>query len=116
MRYMLLIYSDESNDLSPGDPGFAELMDGYRAFGEEARSRGAYELGEPLAPTSSASTVRVRDGKSMVTDGPFAETKEQLGGFYLINCKGLDEALELAARIPGAQRGCVEVRPILELG
>ena len=114
MRYLLTIYEDESNwaTMSPEDGG--RIMQRYGAFGDEAKAAGAYEGGEGLQPTSTATTVRVRDGERLTTDGPFAETKEQLGGFYLLECKDLDEAIEWAARIPGAKSGTIEVRPILE--
>jgi hypothetical protein len=88
------------------------MMDGYRKFGDEITERGAYVAGEALEPVSTATTVRVKGGERLITDGPFAETKEQLGGFYLLDCKDLDEAIEYAAKIPGAQSGCVEVRPV----
>lgn len=115
MRYMLLIYTDESTDLNPGDPGFNEMMEGYAAFTRQVRENGAFQDGDPLQPVATATTVRVRDGKATHTDGPFAETKEQLGGYYVLDCKDLDQALEYAAQIPGAAHGCVEVRPIMEL-
>ena len=83
-------------------------------FTQDIRERGLMESGEALQPTSTATTVKVRNGERIITDGPFAETREQLGGYYLLNCKDLDEALDCAARIPGAQVGSVEVRPILE--
>jgi hypothetical protein len=111
---MLLIYTDESKDLNPGDPGFDEMMSGYMKFSQTVRDLGVYEGGDPLQPTSTATSVRVRSGKATHSDGPFAETKEQLGGYYLLNCKDLDQALELAAQIPGAASGTVEVRPIMD--
>jgi hypothetical protein len=89
-------------------------MAAYNRFGEEAGRRGALLGGEALQPTSTATTIRVRDGQTMTTDGPFAETKEALGGYYLLQCKDLDEAIELAAMIPGASTGSVEIRPIQE--
>lgn len=108
MRYMLLIYHDEKQEAkqTPGEQ--AEMMAGYRVFTELVRGRNAMLGGEPLHPTSAATTVRVRDGKALTTDGPFAETKEQLGGFYMLECKDLDEAIDYAARIPGALRGSIE--------
>jgi hypothetical protein len=113
MKYLLTIYGDESarENISPED-GKA-VMDAYFAFSREVDEAGAMLGGEGLQPTSSATTVRVRDGERTVTDGPFAETKEQLGGFYLLECKDLDEAIEWAAKIPGAQSGSVEVRPVM---
>ena len=112
MKYLLTIYDDESmwNDAQPGDVN--AMMDGYRKFGEEVIANGAYVAGEALETTSTATTVRVKDGERLLTDGPFAETKEQLAGFYLLDCKDLDEAIDYAAKIPGAQSGCVEVRPV----
>ena len=89
-------------------------MDEYNKFTAEVRERGVFQSGEALHPTSSATTVRTRDGKTTITDGPFAETKEQLGGFYMLNCKNLDEALEFAAKIPGVRHGSIEVRPVVD--
>jgi hypothetical protein len=107
MEYLLLIYENEKR-YAKGYP--EDEMKEYRAFGSEwAKSiRG----GNALQPTTTATTVRVRDGKRLTTDGPFAETKEQLGGFYLVDAKDLDEAITMAGKIPGARSGCVEVRPI----
>ena len=112
MKYLLTIYDDPSmwNDVQPGVVN--AMMDGYRKFGEEVHGNGAYVAGEALEPTATATTVRVKDGERLLTDGPFAETKEQLGGFYLLDCKDLDEAIAYAAKIPGAQSGCIEVRPV----
>src|SRR5574337_281994 len=109
MRYALLIYGDESADSQANQEEQAAVMAAYNAFGE--RHKEQIVSGEALLETSSATTVRVRNGKTLTTDGPFAETKEQLGGFYLINCNDLDEALQIAANIPGAVRGSIEVRP-----
>ena len=113
MQYMLLIYGVE-----PSAPPSAEAMqteiDEYNAFGEEVRSRKLMVAGEALHPVATATTVRVRDGKRLTTDGPFAETKEVLGGYYVLNCKDLDEAIEMAAKIPGAKHGAIEVRPIVD--
>jgi hypothetical protein len=113
MRYLLLIYTEEPTETVP-DEVTAEEMKGYDAFTREVRDRGILEAGEALHPTASATTVRVRDGQIVTTDGPFAETKEALGGFYLVNAKDLDEAIELAAKIPGARHGSIEVRPIFD--
>ena len=112
MKYLLTIYDDESmwSDVQPGD--VTSMLDGYRKFGEEVHGNGAYVAGEALESTSTATTVRVKDGERLLTDGPFAETKEQLAGFYLLDCNDLDEAVAYAAKIPGAQSGCVEVRPV----
>ena len=92
----------------------AEQGAAYDVFTTGVQASGAFLSGDPLQPTHTATTVRVRNGKTLTTDGPFAETKEALGGFYVLNCKDLDEALELAAKIPGAKSGSIEVRPIME--
>jgi hypothetical protein len=113
MKYLLSIYTDESSWGSSTPEEIKETMDAYSAFGREVEERGAYLAGEGLQPTSTATMVRVRDGERLITDGPFAETKEQLGGFYLLDCKDLDEAIELAAKIPGAKSGSIEVRPVM---
>ena len=112
MRYLVLIYTDEqvTRQSTTG-----EMSQAYRAFTQDVMARGLMEGGEALQPVSTATTVRVRNGERLVVDGPFAETKEQLGGFYLLNCKNLDEAIECAAAIPGAQIGSIEIRPINEL-
>jgi len=89
-------------------------MEAYGAFGEAAKEAGVLLGGEGLQPTSTATTVRVRDGEALTTDGPFAETREQLGGYYLLDCKDLDDAISWAAKIPGAQNGSVEVRPVMD--
>ena len=113
MKYLCTIYGDESqwNDVTPEQMN--EIMSAYFAFSEEGRKAGVIVAGEGLEPTSSATTVRVRDGERVLSDGPFAETKEQLGGFYLLDCANLDEAIDWAARIPGAASGSVEVRPVM---
>ena len=116
MRYIMLIYTDESAEAQLSDEDNQAVMGGYFAFTNEVRERGVYQTGDALQPTSMATTVSVRDGKTLTTDGPFAETKEQLGGFYILDCRDLDEAIEFAAKIPGAKEGRIEVRPILELG
>jgi hypothetical protein len=111
VKYLCTIYGDESAMSSATPEQMKAVMDAYMAFGEEAGDR--VLGGEGLEPISAATTIRVRDGERSVTDGPFAETKEQLGGFYLLECKDLDEAIEWAAKIPGAQTGSVEVRPVM---
>ena len=116
MRYMLLIYGSEADAAAMTQEEREALMQGHAAFAQEVLARGILRGGAPLQPTPTATTVRVRKGKKMITDGPFAETKEQLAGTYIVDCKDLDEAIELAARIPDALRGSVEIRPILELG
>ena len=88
---------------------------GYMAFGEEMTRRGVLRDGARLRPTTDATTVRVRDGEVVTSDGPFAETKEQIGGYYLVECADLDEAIEVAAKIPGARHGSIEVRPVWEM-
>lgn len=114
MRYMMLIYGVEPTGTDVTEAEQQAEMEAYNAFGREASERGVMLSGDALHPISSATTVRVREAKVMTTDGPFAETKEQLGGFYILNCKDIDEAIEFAAKIPGARRGSIEIRPILE--
>ncbi len=112
MKYMLLIYSDE-NVLSE-----TERQDCYAEsakFAHDLHSKGQYLAANPLQPTVMATSVRVRDGKRLVTDGPFAETREQLGGYFLVDAKNLDEALAIAAQIPMARKGTVEVRPVIDI-
>ena len=118
MRYLVLIYDEDTANpaAEPPDPAvWAQVMGDYNAYGKLLRDRGAYIAGEALENVTTATTVRVRDGRTMTTDGPFAETKEALGGFYIVEAKDLDEALEFGAACPGAKTGSVEVRPILEL-
>jgi hypothetical protein len=114
MRYLLLIYTQErfEADLTPGEQD--SVMEAYFAFSREAREAGVMLSGEALQPTATATTVRVREGKTLTADGPFAETKEQLGGYYMLECPNLDEAIEWAAKIPGARHGSVEIRPLVE--
>jgi hypothetical protein len=108
MQFLLLIYEDERRFATGFDPG--EMAE-YQSFGKQHSH--AIKGGNALQSTKTAATVRVRNGKSLVTDGPFAETKEQLGGFYLVEAKDLTEAKEMAAKIPGARFGSIEVRPIM---
>jgi hypothetical protein len=115
MRYLLLIY-EEPPATPPTDEEWAAIMPAYNAFGAWVAERGWMQGGEALQDVSTATTVSVRDGRRIVTDGPFAETKEHLGGYYLIDAPSLDDAIEAAARIPGATSGKVEIRPIMELG
>ena len=112
MQFMALIYADESawETFSPDEREAA--YDLYRAFADDARSAGVLAGGDELGPTRHATTVRVRDGEPLVTDGPYAEVKEALGGYFLLECGSRDEALDWAARIPGAEHGAVEVRPV----
>ncbi len=91
------------------------LMQAHTAFAHETLERGLLTGGHPLQPTRTAMTVRVRNGKTLITDGPFAETKEQLAGFYVLNCKDLDEAIEMATKVPDAVHGSIEIRPVMEL-
>ena len=114
MKYLCLIFDEEKTFATMPKSQLDALMDEYRDFGESLRKTGHYVNGSQLAPTSSASTVRVRNGKMSVTDGPFAETKEQLGGYYLIEAADLNEALQIASRIPSARMGSIEVRPLIE--
>ena len=116
MQYMLLIYHAEGAGPAPGTPEFDEMMNGYRAFTQDIKSKGVMVAGDPLEGIENATTVRVRGDKTEVVDGPFAETKEQLGGYYLLECSDLDEALGYAARIPSATYGSIEVRPIRVFG
>lgn len=113
MQYMLLIYENEANWADMPEEQVGEVIGQYQAYGQHLVENGHFKVGEALQPTPTATTVRVRDGESMLTDGPFAETKEQLGGFYLVEAADLDEAVALAARCPGARTGCVEVRPVM---
>jgi hypothetical protein len=112
MQYLLLIYGNETYWESPG-PEQGKMVGEYMEFTKGITASGHYKGGNRLDFTSKATTVRVRDGKKLVTDGPFAETKEQLGGYYMVEAKDLDEAIALAARIPGARIGSIEVRPIV---
>jgi len=115
MRYILLICTEEAG-FEAMSPEERSAMDAeYGAFTEEAARQGVLQGGERLRLTTDATTVRVRDGEVLTSDGPFAETKEQIGGYYVVDCKNLDEAIEVAARIPGARHGSIEVRPIWEM-
>jgi hypothetical protein len=116
MKYALLIYDDEQAWGSLDDATRGSMLEEYGKFSAGLEERGQIRAGEQLAPTSTATTVRAKDGKTLTTDGPYAETKEQLGGFYLIEAATLDEALEAAAAIPSVKYGgVVEVRPIVEM-
>lgn len=114
MRYMFLIYTDQTQERDMTDAELSDMYAAYRRFSEEARARGLMVDGDELQPVTTATTVRVRDSRTLSTDGPFAETKEQLGGYYILNCKDLDEAIEMAGKIPAATHGSIEVRPIVE--
>jgi hypothetical protein len=116
MQYLLLIYQNEA-ELAASDPAAMQaMMAEYGSFTQSIIQAGNFKAGDALQATSTATTVRVRGGKTMTTDGPFAETREQLGGYYLIDAKDLDEATGIAARIPAARTGSVEVRPIFVYG
>jgi hypothetical protein len=114
MKYLCLIYEDESVWEKMPKAEAEKVLGEYFAFTDEIRKSGNHIAGDALQPTHTAATVRVRNGKVSTTDGPFAETKEQLGGYYLIEARDLNEAIQLASRIPGARMGCVEVRPIMD--
>ena len=113
MQYLLLIYTPESAQAAMPPAEGRTMMADYATFTQNIRKAGNFVAGDALQPTHTATTVRVRDGKVTTTDGPFAETKEQLGGYYLIEARNLDQAITIAAQIPGAKHGSVEVRPIL---
>lgn len=115
MHYMLMIYENEALMAERSAAEQQAIFGEYSAFSGELRDDGAFVAGDPLQPSSTATCVKVRNGKRITTDGPYAETKEQLGGYYLLNCKTLDEALAYAARIPTARDGVIEVRPVMEL-
>jgi len=112
MKYMLLIYQDET---ILDEDGRQHCYQETGALAYELQARGQFLATSPLQPTSAATSVRIREGKKLVTDGPFAETREQLGGFIMVDAKDLDQAIGIAARIPGARIGTVEIRPVVEL-
>jgi hypothetical protein len=114
MKYLLSIYADEKSLASATPEEIAPVIEAYNSFTQEVRDKGIFLSGEGLQPTSAATTVRVRNGETLTTDGPFAETKEQMNGYYLLECNDLDEAIEWAGKIPGAAPGSVEVRPVLD--
>lgn len=116
MRYLLMICAEENGVQAMNETEGSAILAEYGKFMEEMGKRGILQGGERLQPTTTATTVQVRDGRVLTSDGPFAETKEQLGGYFLVDCKDLDEALEVAAKIPGARLGTIEVRPIWEMG
>src|SRR4029453_811405 len=113
MKYMMLVYLDEQNALTESEREHCYVESAQLT--RELNAKGQYLLASPLHPTSTATSVRLREGKRLVTDGPFAETREQLGGFYLIDAKDLDEALGIAEKIPVAKVGTIEIRPVLEI-
>ena len=113
MQYMLLIYDDEKKLAAMSDAEQGQFLGAYMEFTRSIKQSGHHRAGDALHPTSMATSVRVRDGKTLATDGPFAETREQFGGYYLIEAKDLDEAIGIAARIPSSRTGTVEVRPVV---
>ncbi len=113
MQYMLLIYHNEKNRMSPAEE--SAMLQDYMTFTQDIVKSGKFKAGDRLEATANATTVQVRNGKSITIDGPFAETKEQLGGYYLVEAKDLDEALAIAAKIPGARHGSIEVRPVWQM-
>lgn len=113
MQYLLLIYTDEKVDAAMSDAAKGELFAGYMSYNEHLQGRDAMVAGDALQPVATATSVRVRDGQTLTTDGPFAETKEQLGGYYLVEADNLDDAIGYAAKIPSAKHGTIEVRPIM---
>jgi hypothetical protein len=116
MRYAILLYDENTaNPSPPSDPvAFGQVMEEWNRYTEMLKDRGHYAGGEALQPVTTATTVRIKNGQTLTTDGPFAETKEALGGFYLVDANDLDEAMQLAAACPGAKYGTVEVRPIID--
>jgi len=112
MQYLLLIYANEAEMAAKSPTALQSMTAEYMEFTKGIIQGGQFKAGDRLKPTSAASTVRVRNGQAATTDGPFAETREQLGGYYLVEAKNLDEAIAIAARIPGAKHGSVEVRPV----
>jgi hypothetical protein len=116
MQYMLLIYENEADYSRRAAAENTKISQEYMKVTEEMKASGNLRAGDRLEPSTTATTVRVREGKTLSTDGPFAETREQLGGYYLIEAKNLDEAVGIAARLPGARTGTIEVRPVFKMG
>ena len=116
MQYMLLIHDDPSAWAAMSEQEIGALMGEYFTYTDEMRAAGAFVAGDPLQPAETATSVRVREGKTLTTDGPYAETKEQLTGYYVVDVESLDDALAWAARIPSARFGTIEVRPIRSMG
>lgn len=116
MQYLLLIYDEEAKLDAMTKEESGPFLQAYGTFTQDIMKSGNFKAGEALQSVKTATTVRVREGKTLTTDGPFAETREQLGGFYLIDAKNLDEAIAIAARIPSAKIGSIEVRPIMKFG
>jgi hypothetical protein len=115
MKYLCLVYDDATILDAYADPEYSAMVDEVLAYREELRERGVYIASSPLQPVECATTVRVRNGRVTITDGPFAETKEQIGGFYLIEARDLNDAIRIASRMPSARHGSIEVRPLREL-
>ena len=118
MRYMLLVYSKETDMAQMSQEQKDEIIAGHWAVMEGTAKQGIFRGAEPLQPTATATTVRIHDGKPQITDGPFAETKEQLAGYYILDCKDLDEAISWASKIPTACKGsdgCIEIRPLIAI-
>lgn len=115
MQYLLMIYSAEDQGPQPGTEEFMTMLSDYENFTTEVQNKGAFLGGEPLESISTATTVRIRNNETSITDGPFAETKEALGGYYLLACKNLDEAITYAKKIPTVHYGSIEIRPIMTL-
>ncbi len=113
MKYIMLIYGDPAHDTTMTPEDMQEEMAQYNAFGAMLRNRGTTYMGEALMPVNTATTVRVRDNKTLTTDGPFAETHEVLGGFYMLDANDLDDAIAIASQIPGAKKGSIEIRPVV---
>jgi hypothetical protein len=116
MKYMLLIYDDEQVWSKMSASEQQKLFGEYMAFTEGIKTSGHYISGAPLQPIATATSVRIRNDKQLVTDGPFAETQEQLGGYYLVDARDLNEAIAIAARIPSVRLGTIEIRPVMEIG
>jgi len=116
MQYLLLIYESEAQGAARNEAAMTAMMNDYRTFTQSIIQSGNFKAGDALQPISTATTVRVREGKTLTTDGPFAETREQLGGYYMIEAKNLDEAIAIASRVPSAKSGSIEVRPVMVYG
>jgi hypothetical protein len=116
MRYICLLYGEEGAGPAPGTAEFGEMLREYGAATQEMAGAGVLVDSGPLQPVTSATTVRIRDGELQLTDGPFAEIKEMLGGYYVLECADLDEAVRWAAKIPAAKYGSIEVRPLMQMG
>ena len=115
MRYMLLIWENEAISAAQTDAEREAVFAEYRAFTDDVRRQGVLVAGDPLLPSETAMTIRLRNGQAVSTDGPFAETREQLGGYYIVDCETLEQACSLAARIPAARDGAIEVRPVMDM-